>query len=547
MPPPFLTINNLSIGFQTEHDFELAVKHTNLTINRGETLALVGESGGGKSLTGLAILQLLPPAARVSDASHIMLEQQDLLQLSELQMRRIRGRRIGMIFQEAMAALNPVLTIGHQIHEVLRCHFKLTRQQRKQRVAQLLHDVGIENPEHFVRNYPHQLSGGMRQRAMIAIALAAEPDLLIADEPTTALDVTIQAQVLTLLQQLQQKFGMSMLFITHDLGVVAKIADQVAVIYRGEIVEQAKKADFFAKPQHPYSQQLFAALPNWQQREQLLTPITAAKPILVAEKLKIYFPIRKGIFKRTVGYIKAVDDINFSIATGTTLALVGESGSGKTTTARGILRLIDPTAGKVIFEDIDLAKISTTALHKIRKDLQIVFQDPYSSMNPRMQIKDIIAEGMLAQNMDKHEVTRQQRIDELLRLVGLAPENKFRYPHEFSGGQRQRICIARSLALNPKLIVCDEPTSSLDVSAQMQILKLLRKLQCELKLSYLLITHNFAVVAYMADEVAVMYHGKIVEQGKVEQVLNNPQHPYTQKLLASIPVVPWHEESKPES
>lgn len=538
MPQPFLTISNLSIGFQTEHGFALAVKHNDLMINRGETLALVGESGGGKSLTGLAILQLLPPTARVSDASRIMLEQQDLLQLSELQMRAVRGRRVGMIFQEAMAALNPVLTIGEQIKEVLRCHFKLTRREINQRVAELLQNVGIENPTQFIQNYPHQISGGMRQRAMIAIALAAEPDLLIADEPTTALDVTLQAQVLTLLQQLQQKLGMSMLFITHDLGIVAQVADQVAVIYQGEIVERATKVQFFSKPQHPYSRKLFAALPNWQRREFLPNPIAATSPILTAKDLKIYFPVRKGIFKRTVGHIKAVDAITFSVAEGSTLALVGESGSGKTTAARGILRLVKPTGGEVIFQNKNLAQISTQELHIMRRNLQIIFQDPYSSMNPRMHVKDIIAEGLLAQNTGMNELARQQRVDELLQLVGLKPKDKFRYPHEFSGGQRQRICIARSLVLNPKLIICDEPTSSLDVSAQMQILKLLQKLQRELKLSYLLITHNFAVVAYLADEVAVMYRGKIVEQGAVEQVLHNPRHPYTKKLLASVPIVP---------
>jgi peptide/nickel transport system ATP-binding protein len=532
-----LEIKNLSVGFHTGKDISWAVKDVNLSIQRGKTLALVGESGGGKTITALAITQLLPQSARVTQQSQILLDQKDLLNLSEKEMQQIRGRRIGMIFQEAMVALNPVLTIGQQMEEVLKSHFRETKAERKQRILTLLSDVGLKKTHLVARSYPHQLSGGMRQRAMIAIALAGEPDLLIADEPTTALDVTIQAQVLKLLKKLQQKMQMSLLFITHDLGVVAEIADQVAVIYHGKIVETANKAQFFSAPQSTYSQQLFAAIPSWQKREHPpKIPSEKDKPLLKVQDLRIYFPIHKGIFKRVVGYVKSVDGISFSLYPGNTLALIGESGSGKTTAGKGIIRLLKPTSGEVYFEQKNLLKLPNSELHQVRSKLQIVFQDPFSSMNPRMLINDIIEEGMIAQNIGTHQ-QRQARVDELIKLVGLAPESKWRYPHEFSGGQRQRICIARSLAVNPALIICDEPTSSLDVSVQMQILQLLQRLQQQLKLSYLLITHNFSVVAYLADEVAVMYQGKIVEYGPVEQILHHPTHEYTKKLLASVPKV----------
>lgn len=532
-----LEIKNLSVTFQIRKKLLYAVKNINLTINHGETLALVGESGGGKSMTALVIMQLLPATARVSAASEILLEQRDLLQCSELAMQKIRGKRIGMIFQEALIALNPVFTIGYQIDEVLRRHFSLKKSQRQNRILDLLKEVGIKNPQRCAKSYAHQLSGGMRQRAMIAMALAAEPELLIADEPTTALDVTVQAQILRLLKKLQAKHHMSMLFITHDLGIVAQMADQVAVIQQGEIVEHATVKNFFAGPQHPYSKKLFAALPSLENRQRPPEPLVAnTQPLLDVKNLKVYFPIHKGIFKRTVGYVKAVDDIDFSLYAGRTLALVGESGSGKTTAGKSILRLEKITAGKVFYHNVDMAKIHTEKMRKLRSDLQMVFQDPYSSMDPRMLVGDIIAEGLVAQNVGTPE-QRQARVDELLNLVDLPTDSKFRYPHEFSGGQRQRICIARSLALNPKILVCDEPTSALDISVQMQILQLLQKLQMQLNLTYLLITHNFSVVAYLADEVAVMREGKLVEQGTVEQILHNPQHEYTKSLLGAIPKI----------
>lgn len=452
-------------------------------------------------------------------------------------MREIRGAKIGMIFQEALVALNPVLTIAQQIKETLQQHTQLTKKQIYARTLELLQAVGIADVNHCAHAYPHQLSGGMRQRAMIAIALAANPILLIADEPTTALDVTLQAQVLKLLKDIQAKTGMSLLFISHDLAVVAQMADRVVVLQNGRAVEQATAVDFFTHPQHPYSKKLFAASPSLHvQAQHHLTNQT--NTLLKVENLKVYFPIRSGIFRRTVGYIKAVDDISLTLAAGETLALIGESGSGKTTTGRAILQLIKPTAGQVAFENFQLTQISSKQLRHLRSEMQIIFQDPYASLDPRMLISDIIEEGMRIQKIGKTSKQRQARIDELLTLVGLDPNAKSRYPHEFSGGQRQRICIARALAVEPKLLICDEPTSALDVSIQMQILKLLRHLQQELGLSYLLITHNFGVVNYLAQRVAVMYQGKIIEHGPTNEILLNPQQNYTKQLLSVVPQIP---------
>jgi peptide/nickel transport system ATP-binding protein len=370
------------------------------------------------------------------------------------------------------------------------------------------------------------------------MALAAKPDLLIADEPTTALDVTIQAQILELLQDIQKKTTMSVLFITHDLGVVAQIADRIAVMQKGKIVEQTSSNEFFTNPQHLYSKQLLAAIPSWENREREVAEIKAdEKPKLKVENLKVYFPIRKGIFKRTVGHIKAVEDVSFSLYEGRTLALVGESGSGKTTSGKGLLWLTPPTAGKIQYDEQILSNLGAKIMHQMRGKLQIIFQDPYSSMNPRMTVAEIIEEGMVSQKIGKTAEEREACIEELLEQVGLSTDHKYRYPHEFSGGQRQRICIARALAVKPKIIICDEPTSSLDVTVQMQILKLLGQLQKTSRLAFLLITHDFSVVAYLADEVAVMYQGKIVEHGPVEHILHSPQHPYTKKLLASVPTI----------
>jgi peptide/nickel transport system ATP-binding protein len=541
-----LEINHLTVRFPRENGYFFALDNVQFSLAHGETLALVGESGSGKTLTALSILQLLPGGAQLSSASRVFLAQLNLLDLPEITLQKIRGRRIGIIFQEASSALNPVFTIGQQIDETLQCHFQLTARVRKERILSLLTQVGIDDPKHCVKSYPHTLSGGMRQRAMIAMVLAAEPEILIADEPTTALDVTLQAQILALLKNIQREKKMSLLFITHDLNIVKQIADRVAVIAHGKIVEQASTINFFQHPQHAYSRKLFAALPSWENRTESPDVIPSeardlmnmaehivknTADILKVQNLKIYYPIHKGVFQRVVGYVKAVDDVSFAMKQGKTFALVGESGCGKTSIAKGILRLVVPTGGNVEFLHWPLTQMSERALYKIRGHLQMIFQDPYAAMNPRMRIGAIIAEGMLAQKLAISLEECEPVIDELLRRVGLPKNSKQRFPNEFSGGQRQRICIARALAMKPKLIICDEPTSALDVVVQMEILQLLQELQRDLGLSYLLITHNIAVVAYLAHDVAVMRQGKIVEQGEVEQILFSPQHEYTQQLV----------------
>lgn len=533
---PLLKVDNLKLYFQTEKGLNSVISNINFFINPAETLALVGESGCGKTMTALSIMQLLPPAARIDEQSKIFLNKRDLLSLSEYEMQKVRGRQVGMIFQEAMTAFDPVFTIGNQIDEILRQHFDLTANERQERILNLLEEVGLKSPRRLLKAYPHQLSGGMRQRAMIAMALAGQPQLLIADEPTTALDVTLQKKIIELLKRLQTKHQMSLLFITHDLALVAEIADRIAVMRKGKIVEQNTIKDFYAAPQTQYAKKLFAAIPSWEKRTKPPTKKVSSTTLQV-KKLKVYFPIKKGLFKRTVGYIKAVDNINLNLYSNHTLALIGESGSGKTTTGKAIVRLIRPTSGEIYLDNNNLNELSDRKLRKIRSQLQMVFQDPFSSLDPRMLINDILEEGMLAQGID-NKLQRQKKIDFLLKKVGLEPEMKWRYPHEFSGGQRQRICIARCLTLNPKVLICDEPTSSLDVSVQLQILQLLKKIQQELHLSYLLITHNFSVIAYMADEVAVMYKGKIIEQGDVKKILFSPQHDYTKKLLTAVPKIP---------
>jgi peptide/nickel transport system ATP-binding protein len=586
-----------------------AVDGVDLEIRRGETFALLGESGCGKSMTALSILRLLPAAGRIL-AGAVRLDGTDLLRIPERQMRAVRGGRIAMIFQEPHTSLNPVLTVGAQVAESLHRHQGLGRRAIAARVVELLDAVGIPDPARRAGEYPHQLSGGMKQRVMIAIALAGEPDLLIADEPTTALDVTIQAQVLDLLRRLQRERGMAILLITHDLGVVAEMADRVAVMYAGEIVEEAACRDFFSHPRHPYSIRLFASLPGVEKRGRRLEvipgsvpaltegftgcrfeprcawamphctdqppawsapapgarvrchlfgprPVTAgpaatksaaapgpvapghvpeAGSLLEVAGLAVHFPIRRGVLQRVVGQVRAVDGVSLAVGRGRTLALVGESGCGKTTVGRGILQLLRPTGGSVLFEGQDLTRLAGDALRRRRRDLQIVFQDPYSSMNPRMVVGDIVEEGMLALGLVRDRAAREARVAELLRSVGLAPEVRSRYPHEFSGGQRQRVCIARALAVEPKLIVCDEPTSALDVSVQAQILNLLKDLQDRFGLAYLFITHNLSVVEYLAHDVAVMYLGRIVEHGEVGEVLGGPRHPYTQALLSAVPV-----------
>lgn len=540
MAATLIEIDHLSTCFGRGPEQVNVVDDVSFKINRGQTFVLLGESGSGKSITALSIMRLLPAAARIK-AGAVILNGQDLLQLPERRMRDIRGARIGMIFQEPQASLNPVLTAGQQIGEVLRRHKNQSGRGAGERAIELLEAVGIPEPARRIYDYPHQFSGGMKQRIMIAMALAAEPDLLIADEPTTALDVTIQAQVLALLKRLQKETGMALLFITHDLGVAAQMADQVAVMRHGRIVEQKDKPRLFARPEHPYTLQLFEALPGWDKRHAEPGPPAperkAARRLLQVTDLKVHFPIRKGLFKRTVGQVRAVNGVSLNVHAGETVALVGESGSGKTTMAEGILRLLTPSGGRVHFQGQALDALDARALRQKRADLQIVFQDPYSSMNPRMMIRDVIQEGMLAQNIGADQAERDRITIELLQQVGLAAEHRHRYPHEFSGGQRQRICIARALAVKPRLIICDEPTSALDVSVQAQILALFRTLQHTYQLGYLFITHNISVVEYIAHHVAVMYQGEIVEQGPAEQVLKNPQNDYTKKLLSAVPRV----------
>ena len=540
-----LQVRNLTTEFRSTRRTVTAVNRISFDIREGQTFALVGESGSGKSVTALSVIRLLPEAARLTSGS-IHFEGQDLLALPEREMRNIRGRGISMIFQEPMTSLNPVLKVGRQISEVLMRHRNLSAREARERALDLLEAVRIPKPDYTIDTYAHELSGGMKQRVMIAIALACEPRLLIADEPTTALDVTIQAQVLGLINDLRERFGMAILFITHDLAVVKQVADHVAVMKDGVIVEESSNEVFFSDPKHAYSWDLFAALPAMEKRGHPLlgqnhlpdkpatTGITKDDTLRVRD-LAVHFPIRKGIFKRTVGYVKAVDGVSLEIPPGKTVALVGESGSGKTTVGKGILRLIQPTLGEVTYRGLRLHEIDQSQLLEQRANLQIVFQDPYSSMNPRMLAGQIIEEGIKALNVITDPQARRDRVLELLKQVGLDEDAHLRYPHEFSGGQRQRICIARALAVNPKIIICDEPTSALDVSVQAQILDLLNQLQEQYGISYLFITHNMSVVAYFADRVAVMYQGKIVEQGEVEQVLTDPQHEYTKRLLSAVP------------
>jgi peptide/nickel transport system ATP-binding protein len=537
---PLLKVNKLttSIGIGNDKDKVNVVDDVSFTIEKGETFVLLGESGSGKSITALSIMRLLPSAANIV-SGEVILNGQNLFELPESKMRDIRGAKIGMIFQEPQSSLNPVLTAGQQISETLFRHQKISKLECLKRSVELLDAVGIPEPDRRINEYPHQFSGGMKQRIMIAMALAGEPDLLIADEPTTALDVTIQAQVLALLCQLQKDTGMAILFITHDLGVASEMADHVAVMRAGKIVEAKDKESLFSKPEHPYTLQLFDAIPSWEKRQIESKVIkfqgTDEECLLRVNNLKIHYPIKKGLFKRVVGHVRAVDGVTLKLHAGETLALVGESGSGKTTMGKGILRLLQITSGEVLYQNINLSTLDAAALRQKRSEMQIVFQDPYSSMNPRMMIKDIIQEGMLAQGIGETRQDRDQMTEELLEQVGLLPEHQLRYPHEFSGGQRQRVCIARALAVKPKLIICDEPTSALDVSVQAQILALFRKLQKEYQLGYLFITHNISVVEYIADTVAVMYQGKIVEQGDVEQVLIHPKNEYTKELLSAVP------------
>jgi len=612
MSDVLLGVTGLRTQIDTPGGTVHAVDGVDFDLRKGECFALVGESGSGKSMTALSILRLLPEAGRIT-GGNVLLGERDLLALPEAAMRAVRGRRVAMIFQEPATALNPVLSVGRQVVEVIERHTALRGEAAHRRSLELLASVGIPDAERRSGEYPFQLSGGLKQRVMIAAALAAEPEVLIADEPTTALDVTIQAQILDLLAKLQAERAMAILLITHDLGIVARMAQRVAVMYAGEIVEIAGREAFFTAPQHPYAQKLFQALPSPQKRgaelsvipgqvppltgtftgcrfaqrcefafercrveEPRLIPLAGAgeaprtvrchlreqgadeprvlppgtgaeevtfvaienEPLLLeVEDMKVHFPIRKGLLKRVVGQVRAVDGVSLAVRAGRTLALVGESGCGKTTVGKAVLRLLQPTGGRVVYGGRDLAALPGGELRAARSAMQIIFQDPYASLNPRMRVAEILAEGMQSLGVGSSDQDRARRIAALLDQVGLPAESLKRYPHEFSGGQRQRIAIARALAVEPRLIVCDEPTSALDVSVQAQILNLLKSLQRRLGVAYLFITHNISIVEYLAHEVAVMYLGRIVERGTAAEVLENPRHPYTAALLSAVPVV----------
>lgn len=552
-----LEVRDLKVRFATEGGWLHAVDGVDFQVERGENFTLLGESGSGKSVTALAVSRLLPRAANIA-AGAILLNGVDLLALPERAMRKVRGRRVAMIFQEPQTSLNPVLTVETQIGETLRQHQGLTSRARRDKTLELLEAVGIPEPARRMGDYPHQFSGGMKQRVMLAQALAGEPELLIADEPTTALDVTTQAQVLALLKQLQRDTGLTVLFITHDLAVASQVADQVAVMRGGRLLEKAAKGRFFSGPRHEWSKKLLASLPDPAQRRELKQGPALEQPLLKVADLQVRFPRRRGLFGGSAGYLHAVDGVSLELRQGQTVAVVGESGSGKTTLGKGVLQLVRPAGGAAWLEGDNLLALTPAQLRRRRADMQIVFQDPFSSMNPRMMIKDIIAEGMLVRQQAGRSGPRAggrpgaapstdpsadadagpaDDIDELLLRVGLEPGFKYRYPHELSGGQRQRVCIARALAVKPKLLVCDEPTSALDLTVQAQILDLLARLQDELGLAYLFITHNIGVVASFAHYVAVMRHGRLVEQGEVEAVLTRPEHEYTKALLAAAPTL----------
>ena len=609
-----LEVENLKTYFQTPYGVGRAVDGISFNIEKGETLALVGESGCGKSVTALSIIQLVPEPSGFIAGGRILLDGSDIIPLSEREKRKIRGNKISMIFQEPMTSLNPVFTIGDQIVETIKLHQKKTVSDATGLAREMLKKVRLPSPEAIFYQYPHTLSGGMRQRVMIAIALSCRPDLLIADEPTTALDVTIQEEILNLIKDLQKEMGTSVLLISHNLAVVYRNAKNVGVMYGGKIVEMAETKKLFRNPMHPYTIKLLRSIPRMEKRDKPLDTIPGTVPpstqfpagcrfsgrchremqgckdiepplsewgkghfaachlydpsfmdkpystrivreeaahppiniprgekktLLETKNLKYYYPVKKGILKREAGFVRAVDGIDLSVKKGETLALVGESGCGKTTAGKTILQLLKPTEGNIIFGNADITALPERKLLHYRGLMQIIFQDPYSSLNPRMVVKDIIEEGLKSLKPGMGKKTRIEKIARALEMVGLTRDMMRRYPHEFSGGQRQRIGIARVLAVDPEFIVCDEATSSLDVSVQAQILNLLKSIQRDFGLSFLFITHDLSLVEYIADEVAVMYNGRIVERGTVEEIFSNPKDPYTKKLIASVPKIDY--------
>lgn len=551
-----LSVKNLQTEFRTKDLFVKALRGVSFDIQSGESLGIVGESGSGKSVTALSIMRLIPQPPGKITSGEIFLKRNDLLKYSEKQMRQVRGNHISMIFQEPMTSLNPVFTVGWQIDEALILHQNMNKKLAREKTIELLNQVGIDKPSSRVNSYPHEMSGGQRQRVMIAMAIACQPDLLIADEPTTALDVTIQKQIIELIQDLQNKMNMSVMFISHDLGLIGEIADKVLVMHEGKIVEEGKTSEIFKNPKQPYTKGLIACRPKLdittarlpmvsdflEGKEQALKNLPQKKkkkfdsePLLEIKGLKKYFPLKKSFFGKPLSYIKAVDDISFDIPRGSTLGLVGESGCGKTTLGRAILYLTQPSEGVVLYNKTDISKLNKKELKNLRKKMQIIFQDPYASLNPRMTVGASIMEPMIIHKLYPNKQERIKRVEYLMEQVGLDKNMRNRYPHEFSGGQRQRICIARAIAIEPEFIVCDESVSSLDVSIQAQILNLLKDLQDKMNLTYIFISHDLTVVKFISDRIAVMSKGKIVEYNDSEEIYQNPKSPYTQKLIEAIP------------